>query len=225
MAATPIRAEALPGGRGEVIFGGTFDPPHLGHMAVIEGLRRELKLPLTVIPNGNPPHRSRPTASPLDRLRMLRLSVQELGDSLVSVSDLEVKRPGPSYSADTLATIAARDTSRELFLALGADAASRLSSWERPEVVLESARLVLFDRLGTSDRGEEVIANLGRLGWRVEGARVLRISAPEVEASEVRQRLSQGDRCPDALSPAVARDIAARGLYGWPKGRLEAGMG
>lgn len=215
----------MPPGRDEVIFGGTFDPPHLGHMAVIEGLRRELQLPLTVIPNGNPPHRSRPSASPLDRLRMLRLSVEELGDPMVTVSDLEVKRPGPSYSADTLAEMAARDPSRELLLALGADAASRLSSWERPELVLESARLVLFDRLGTSDRGEEVIANLGRLGWRVEGARVLRISAPEVEASEVRLRLSQGDPCPEWLSPAVALDIAARGLYGWPQGRSEAGMG
>jgi nicotinate-nucleotide adenylyltransferase len=225
MAATQSRAKTLSNGRGEVIFGGTFDPPHLGHMAVIQGLRSELQIPLIVIPNGNPPHRSRPTASPFDRLRMLQLSVEELGDPMVSVSDLEVTRPGPSYSADTIAELAALDPSRELLLALGADAASRLSSWERPELILESVRLVLFDRLGTSDKGEEVIANLGRLGWRVEGARVLEISAPEVEASEVRRRLSQGDPCPEWLSPAVALDIAARGLYGWPKGRSEAGMG
>jgi nicotinate-nucleotide adenylyltransferase len=215
----------VPTSREEVVFGGTFDPPHLGHLAVIKELRRELQLPLTVIPNGVPPHRSRPVAGPLDRLRMLRLCGEELGDPKVTISDREVRRPGPSYTADTLSEMVAEEPGRELLLALGADAASRISGWERPELILRSARLVLFDRLGSSDRGEEVIERLGLMGWRVEGARVLPISAPDVEASEVRLRLSHGDPCPELLSPAVALDIAERGLYGWPQGRQEVGMG
>ena len=117
--------------RERVVFGGTFDPPHLGHMAVISGLRQKLGVPVLVVPNGRPPHREAPGASAQARLRLLRLAVAELGDPLVSVSDVEVRRGGPSYTADTLEQLQAEAPAAGLLIALGSDAAATLPEWER----------------------------------------------------------------------------------------------
>ncbi|MHB8554422.1 MAG: nicotinate-nicotinamide nucleotide adenylyltransferase [Candidatus Dormibacteria bacterium] len=156
--------------RSGVVFGGTFDPVHRGHLEVIRGLRRELGLPVLVVPNGNPPHRLPPLASGPERLLMVQLALAELEDPLVETSEVELNRPGLSYTADTLAELAAADPERELLLALGSDAARGLPDWERPGLVLGRARLVVFDRLGTENRGSDVLTQLRRLGWPLPGA-------------------------------------------------------
>ncbi len=198
---------------------------HRGHLEVIRGLRRELDLPVLVVPNGEPPHRVLPVASGPERLLMVQLALAELDDPLVEASEVELNRLGPSYTADTLAELAAADPERELLLALGSDAARGLPDWERPGSVLGLARLVVFDRLGIENRGSDVLAQLRRLGWRLPGALAIHVAAPEVDASEIRWRLRQGDSCPEWLPAAVSDEIAGRGLYGWHPRTQQSVMG
>jgi nicotinate-nucleotide adenylyltransferase len=196
-----------------VVFGGTFDPPHLGHQQVIVGLRHALRLPLLVIPNGHPVHRRAPSASPDDRLRMAQLMVQEVGDPLVAVSDLEVGRAGPSYTSDTLARLVDGDPKRPLFLALGSDAARSLWRWHRPDRVAQLARLVVFDRPGAKIRAREAVEELKGHGWLGEDPELISLAAPEVESSRVRARLRRGEVADGLLAASVLRYIRERGLY------------
>ncbi|HVD04330.1 MAG TPA: nicotinate (nicotinamide) nucleotide adenylyltransferase [Candidatus Dormibacteraeota bacterium] len=208
-----------------VVFGGTFDPPHKGHMAVVSGLRDELDVPVLVVPNGAPPHRGGPVAPAACRLEMLELAVFELGDPQVSVSDMEVRREGPSFTADTLQELVQQNPGTRLLLALGSDAAESLPSWERPEQVLLLATLIVFDRLGADRRAIAVLAALEGAGFRVGGARALELDAPEIEASEIRGRLAAGENCTPYLSAPVLELILSRGLYGAPLARTRSGRG
>lgn len=208
-----------------VIFGGTFDPPHLGHMAVISGLRERLALPVLVVPNGRPPHRDAPGASAEERLVLVRLAVAELGDPLVSVSDLEVSRNGPSYTADTLEQLHLEAPGGRLLLALGTDAAAGLPEWERAEVIFERARLVVFDRSGVAERASSVIAELRRAGYPVPDAMAVGVMAPGLEASEIRDRLGNGEDCSGQLSVAVRREILRAGLYRYVPGLAKTDSG
>ena len=201
-----------------VVFGGTFDPPHLGHQEVIVGLRSNLRLPLLVVPNGHPAHRRTPSASPEDRLRMTQLMVQGVGDPLVSVSDLEVRRPGPSYTADTLARLAADEPERPLLLALGSDAARGLWRWHRPDRVAALARLVVFDRPGARIGAQAAVEELRGHGWLGPGPEQVSLAAPEVESSRVRARLRRGEKADGLLADPVLRYIRERGLYREPAG-------
>ncbi len=196
-----------------VVFGGTFDPPHLGHQQVIVGLRSTLRLPLMVIPNGHPVHRRTPGASPEDRLRMAQLMVQEVGDPLVSVSDVEVGRPGPSYTSDTLARLLDGDPERTLLLAVGSDAARSLWRWHRPDLVAELARLVVFDRPGARIGAGAAVEELKGHGWLGREPELVSLTAPEVEASRVRARLRRGEVAEGLLAAPVLRYIRERGLY------------
>ncbi|MHB1522491.1 MAG: nicotinate-nicotinamide nucleotide adenylyltransferase [Candidatus Dormibacteria bacterium] len=196
-----------------VVFGGTFDPPHLGHQQVIVGLRGTLGLPLLVVPNGHPVHRRPPSASPEDRLRMAQLMVQEVGDPLVSVSDLEVGRPGPSYTSDTLARLVDGEPGRPLLLALGSDAARSLWRWHRPDLVAERARLVVFDRPGSRIGAGAAVEELKGHGWPGPEPLLVSLTAPEVESSRVRARLRRGEVAEGLLAASVLRHIRERGLY------------
>lgn len=199
--------------RTRVVFGGTFDPPHLGHEAVIRGLRAELALQVLVVPNGRPAHRRRPQASAEDRLRMLGLLVRELQDPGVEVCDFEVSRPGPSYTADTLALLRDAHKGDDFLLALGTDAALGLPRWHRPELVLGLARLLIFDRPGEEVLANQALDRLRSLGWRLDGAQALTIQSRPLDASRVRSRLRHGLPCSAYLPPAVLEYIRAHHLY------------
>ena len=196
-----------------VVFGGTFDPPHLGHQQVIVGLRRALGLPVLVVPNGSPAHRRAPHASPAERLRMVELMVAQLGDPQVTVSDLEVSRPGPSYTADTLQRLTEAEPLRPLLLALGADAARGLRRWHRPDRVAELARLLLFDRPGAKVSARAAADELRARGWPGPEPQLVSLSAPELEASRIRARLRRGEEGAGLVAAPVLEYIRARGLY------------
>ncbi len=201
------------------ILGGSFNPPHNGHLALAEDARRELALDrVLLMPLHTPPHKpGGEDPGPLHRLEMCRLAVA--GTEGIEVSALEIERGGPSYTADTLSEVHASDPEAELTFIVGADTALTLPGWRRPERVLSLARLAVASRPG-SDEGA-VLATLaripldGRTGERASPQVVFLSMAPvEASSSLARERLAAGASTEGLLAPAVASYIAEQGLYG-----------
>jgi nicotinate-nucleotide adenylyltransferase len=191
------------------VVGGTFDPIHLGHIALAEGARDCARLDrVLLIPAADPPHRGGPVASARDRLEMVRLAVRHHAG--LEVSDVELRREGPSYTADTLAVLSAEMPGSELLLVLGWDAAAELRSWRRPDEVLRLARLLVIPRPGLTPPGEAELRAAG-----IDPARTLLcpVTTPRVEATEVRERAREGRSLRGLVDPAVEAYVVGRGLY------------
>ena len=192
-----------------VVLGGTFDPVHLGHLAAAEQARDLAGADEAwLIPANTPPHRGATVASPGDRLDLLRAAAA--GRDRLRVLDLELRRPGPSYTADTLAELAAEHPGTEIWFALGTDAARDIPTWHRRDEVLDSARFLLLNRGGV---GEVDAAEAARLGFAPERTRIVHIDSPPISATEVRRRAAAGLATDDLVPGSVARLIDERGLY------------
>jgi nicotinate-nucleotide adenylyltransferase len=179
------------------VFGGEFDPPHLGHLAVVRAAREQLALDrLLVMPTGRPPHRDASPTSAEDRLQMAQLAFA--GEPGVEVSRIELNRDGPSYTVDTLRGLAPLG---ELVLIVGADQCD-LRGWREPGEIRRLASLAVAPRGGYG---------------RVSGANVIELDMAPVDLSSttVRERLAEGVG-EEAVDPAVLGLIRARGLYGRP---------
>jgi nicotinate-nucleotide adenylyltransferase len=191
------------------IVGGTFDPIHLGHVAMAEaaascaGLDRVL-----LVPAGAPPHRAPATAPAEDRLAMARLAAA--GRQGLEVSDVELRRDGPSYTVDTLRALAGERPDAELYLVLGWDAARELRSWHEPESVQRLARLVVVSRPGYPTPGERDLAGAG-----IDPGRVVLcdVRTPDVESTDVRRLAAAGESLAGLLDPAVESYVRSHGLY------------
>jgi nicotinate-nucleotide adenylyltransferase len=182
------------------ILGGTFDPIHVGHLAAAHAAIECARLDrVLVIPTGVPPHRSPTVAGADDRLEMSRLAIA--GDDRLEVSDIEVRRPGASYTVDTLRELHAQHQDDDFFLILGGDAAKLLGSWHEPDEVRRLARLVVVTRPGTGAPAttSEILCER---------------PTPDISGSELREQIARGEPVGDCLPPAVERYIAERGLYG-----------
>jgi nicotinate-nucleotide adenylyltransferase len=190
--------------------GGTFDPIHLGHLeaarVAIDCARLDRVL---FVPSAQPPHRGPAVAAAADRLAMCRLAVA--GDPRFEVCDVEVRRGGTSYTADTMAELRRLLPDDELFLILGWDAARMFGTWQRPEQVLALATIVVVGRPGTETPDEGDLAAAG-----IDPARaVLCLGAtPAVSGSELRHGIAEGAPLEGGLSGAVEGYIAAHRLYG-----------
>lgn len=191
--------------RGERIglFGGTFDPPHVGHLATAVNARHDLRLDVVLLVVANLPWQKvgDRVISPAEvRLELVRLAVGDVEG--VEVCDLEIRRGGPSYTADTVRELLAEDPTRELFVIVGSDAAAGLPTWERVDEVRERAVIVVIDRPGGSWGPPP--------GWDVERVEVPRL---EISSTDLRDRVGDG-RPLDFLVPApVVSGIARLGLY------------
>lgn len=185
------------------IFGGTFDPPHVGHLVAAIDARDALDLDVVLLVVANVPWQKvgARQISPADaRLAMVRAAVEDAPG--LEVSDLEVRRGGDSYTADTLAELRAAEPDAELYVILGEDAAAGFTTWERFEEVAAGARLVVVDRPGPR---RELDA---RFAW-------IHVDIPELEVSSTELRARVGDgRSIRYLTPTgVASVIGERGLY------------
>ncbi len=190
------------------VVGGTFDPVHVGHLAMAEAAAdcAALERVLLVVA-ARPPHR--PTAaSARDRLEMCRLAAA--GHPRLEVSDLELRRPGPSYTADTLAELTSGHPGDELYLVLGWDAARELRSWHRPQQVLRLARLVVVARPGY---GSPEPAELAAAGIDPGRTSVCPARTPEVDSTELRRAVCSGRELAGLLHPAVEAYIRQHHLY------------
>jgi nicotinate-nucleotide adenylyltransferase len=193
------------------ILGGTFNPPHLGHLAIARRARSQLALEaVALVPARLPPHKAieqDPGAE--HRLAMCRLLVA--GCEGLSVCALETERDGPSYTVDTLTSIHARHPHAELTLIVGADIASTLRTWREPERLLELGGLAVAARSGSGRRSVlESLAAVDGAG----GVQFLDSPVIDVSSSRARERAAAGEPLDDLVGDAVAGYIAEHGLYG-----------
>jgi len=183
------------------ILGGTFDPPHIGHVVAAVDARAALALDrVLLIPAGDPWQKAGTVvASPADRLAMVEATCE--GVEGLEPSEVEVRRPGPTVTADTLEALAA--PARELFLLLGADAVANMGTWRRLEATRALATVVVIERGGAS-------AHPPGEGWRVAHVRIPHL---EVSSRDLRARLAAGRPVDGLVPPAVVRCIRERRLY------------
>lgn len=185
------------------LFGGTFDPPHIGHLVTAVNVRHALRLDLVYLVVAHLPWQkegTRPITPSTDRLAMVAAAVE--GVAGVEASAIEIERGGRSYTADTLAELRRRHPGAELHTVVGDDAAAGLATWERWEEVVAMSRMVVVDRPGDPVELPPVAP------WiRVEVPRL------EVSSTDLRARVTDG-RPLDFLVPTpVIELIERRGLY------------
>lgn len=174
------------------IYGGSFNPPHLGHMAAAEAAVRELKLDrLLIVPACDPPHKKLPdgSATPEQRLEMAAIMADQIPHA--ECWDVEIRREGVSYTADTLEEAKRRWPEDELWLLVGSDMFLSLHTWSRPERIMELAGICAFDR-DTADSAEEFLTQKQLLCTRY-GGRVEIIENPhvvEISSTEIRRALA-----------------------------------
>lgn len=200
------------------VYGGTFNPPHLGHLTAARAVFDLLKLDkLLLVPAGMPPHKALPEGSPTpeQRLEMTRLAGEQLGlGDRVEVLDLELRREGKSYTADTLAQLRQLYPEAELWLLMGTDMFLTLQTWHAPEEILAQAGIAAFGR--TEEDTEELFSVQRDYLYRTyPGARIFTLTIPgvvDISSTELREQLA-ADRGANLLAPAVYGYILREGLY------------
>ncbi len=193
------------------IFGGTFDPPHLGHLILASEAQDQLKLDrLLFVLTPCPPHKLDQPVTPVDhRLELLQAAI---GDNpLFEVSRVDIDRPAPHFAADTVLLLRQAYPQAELIYLVGGDSLHDLPAWREPGRLLAAC-----NALGVMRRPDDAI-NLARLEQAIPGlsARVRFIDAPllEISSSEIRQRIADGRPVRYFLPPAVYQLIVERGYY------------
>jgi nicotinate-nucleotide adenylyltransferase len=178
------------------IFGGTFDPPHVGHLVAAVNVRHALGLDRVLLTVSHRPWQkvgTRPLSPSVDRLAMVAAAVADIEG--LEASDVELRRGGDSYTADTITDLLAEDPSRSLFVIVGQDAAAGMPTWERIDEIRERARLVVVERPGVDVSLPEA--------WPFERVEVPRL---EVSSTDLRARVVDG-RPLDFLVPDGAISV------------------
>lgn len=188
------------------IFGGSFDPPHLGHLIVAEHVRVHLGLDrILFVPAATAPHKlGREVTDAGHRLRMLERALFSNPD--FQVSDEEAVRGGVSYTIETLAALRTRHPGAELFLMIGADNALEFDSWKDPGGIRSSARIVVMHRPG-------VKLDLKRLRRNIPDALVVDVPAIDIASRIIRKRVAEGVTIRYLVPDGVLEYIREHGLY------------
>ncbi len=204
------------------IYGGTYNPPHIGHLRAAEYAIHALKLDrLLLIPTGDSPHKAVAAgATPRQRLEMLTISAA--GMEGMEVSDLELRRGGKSYTVDTLRTLKQMHPDARLVLMMGTDMFLSFLTWRCPEEILELAELAVFCR---GEKGEKPRLEEQKTILEARGAKVTLVENPinAISSTDLRRLLIFG--CADPfLMPGVGEYIRQNGLYGTGKDRKNLSM-
>jgi nicotinate-nucleotide adenylyltransferase len=201
------------------ILGGTFNPPHVGHLVMAQEAFHQLGLDrVLLMPVSRPPHKEAEDDPGAEaRLELCRLAVA--GDDRFAVSTLEIERGGASYTADTLRELHARQPEQNLTFIVGGDIAHSLPAWHEPEAVLSLARLAVAEREGV--RREDIATRLSSLH---RGDRVVFFDMPriDVSSSSIRRRVADGRPVRYLVPDAVADAITDHHLYRPAAGRPAA---
>ena len=192
------------------IFGGTFDPPHLGHLVLAEAAREQLQLDKVLwVVAGQSPLKPQGAATSVEvRLQLAQAAIA--GHPAFAVSRVDVDRPGPHYSVDTVALIAAQHPGAALFFIMGEDSLRDLPRWRRPADLAAHSRLAVFQRPGIDTDLTELEAAIPGLAGRV-----VLVEAPQIDiaASDVRDRARAGRSLRYLVPDAVRAIIEQQGLY------------
>lgn len=196
------------------VFGGTFDPPHVGHAALARAvLDEDCADAVVFVPAPRPPHKSGAVAPFVERAAMVRLLAA--GEPRFEVSVLEARRPGPSYTVDTLRALRSeRGAGVELRLVVGADSVWEIGAWREAPELFRLARFVVAPRPGFRLPGPGEVPE-GLTEAQAETIRrspVLSVRCP-VRSRDVRRKIRRGEDVADLLPGAVLRHVEARGLY------------
>jgi nicotinate-nucleotide adenylyltransferase len=184
------------------VFGGTFDPPHVGHLIAAQDALLTLELDrILFIPARTPPHKQHLSVSSAEvRWRMLQAALA--GDGRFEASDVELRRTGPSYTVDTLRELRGARPHTDVYLLLGVDQVREFQSWREPEAILELAHLVMLTRGGV----EETI-----------GSDILKACVPvtriDISSTMIRERVAAGQSITYLVPAEVEEIIAAERLY------------
>jgi nicotinate-nucleotide adenylyltransferase len=201
------------------ILGGTFNPPHVGHLVMVLEALDQLGLDsVTLMPVAQPPHKEA-LADPGAAVRLELCRLATAGEDRLSVSDLEIERGGASYTVDTLRALHDRAPEHALTFIVGGDMAHSLPSWREPEAILGLARLAVAERDG---HVREDIAQ--RLAPLHSGDRVVFFDMPRIDlsSSAIRERVAAGRTIRYLVPDAVAEAIRTRRLYRNAAGRPAA---
>lgn len=190
------------------ILGGTFDPVHIAHLRLAEEARECLRLDeVLFIPAGDPWRKSgRSIAAVAHRLEMLRLAVGDNDD--FGISDIELRRAGPTYTAETLATLAGERLDDEFWFIVGSDALADLPNWHEPERIVEHAMLAVAPR--ETQEVNVAALNIPGIAGRIEMFPMTRI---DVSATDIRARVAAARSIRYLVPPTVERYIAEHRLY------------
>ena len=208
------------------LFGGTFDPPHVGHLALAEWARESLRLDRVLfVPAGSPPHKGRARLSKVaDRVAMTRLAVRD--QPAFTVSTLETRRDGPSFTVDTLRALRRREPRARIYLIMGADSLAEFPGWRDPAAILAFATLAVAARPGVpgavrpggrgaargtpsrhaTDAATRSLFKDVRIEW-------LDNPGLDLSSSAIRARLRAGRTVRYLIPDTVARYIARHRLY------------
>lgn len=190
------------------VLGGSFNPPHLGHLVIASEACYQLGLGRVVfVPAADPPHKTVADATPAEvRVEMTRLAVA--GDERFTVSTVELER-GLRYTVDMLRAVAAEHEGAELVFIMGSDSLLQFETWHEPRAILELCRLAVAVRPGDDERRlDEVAAGLGR-----RAAVVLRTPLIAVSSTELRSRVRMGMPLTYLVPRAVEEYVRRHGLY------------
>ena len=195
------------------ILGGTFDPIHLGHLRTAEEIGQELDLEkVYLIPSASPPHKTEePVTSFAYRLTMTRLAI--FGSSLLDALDLEGRRPGPSYSIETLKELhAIFKPDPDLFFILGIDAFLEINTWKEYEGLFDYAHFVIISRPGY--RKEKIEPFLMKSGLDIKTLTLKETTLMDISSTRIREMVQKGKSIRFLVPGAVRDYIAEKGLYG-----------
>ena len=180
------------------LYGGAFNPPHNGHLAVARTAIEKMNLDkLIFIPTGNAPHKKETEVSREERYNMVLMAIS--GEEKMSVSDYELKRVDVNYSANTVEYFKSIYPDDELFFIIGDDSYNELGTWHEPHRIMEAATLLVFPREGADVKAPAV---------------GLPMEIVDVSSSEIREKIKMGKDCRNLLPKAVFDYIIDRNIYG-----------
>ncbi len=196
-----------------IVFGGSFDPVHIGHIVIARDVREEMGAEeVLFVPAHHAPLKEGHRASPEDRLRMLEIALD--GEEGFSIEDYEIKKGGISYTVDTLRYLREK-RGDDPYLLLGADSVLKFHLWREPESIVQMAKLIVVDRGGKLGEVRNYISERFSSLKEGENLFLLKVRRVDISATEIRERIAHGKSIYCLVPEGVRNYRERKGLYGF----------